>query len=277
MKKLLIASILFLLIMIPVRGELSVNIGGLYSGPFNIGNFSLTTNYTDTGNIVSFTETNRSDFTGSGGFGFNAGIAFFFNYKMGFGVNASFIKTGFDISNSFNWKWEWWDSTVGQIDPKTWLNKGSVSSIPISFNIIFRAVSSDKFKVNLFAGPTVFFTTVELSGNGGYADGPVLYSGSYYIDWYDIPLQLSVSETAIGGNGGLEIEYMLSESMNFYISAAYYFAGELDLNWKIKPGQYTGEFGSLIANISNEDLLPGYTVPVKLSTFILGFGIKVYL
>ena len=76
---------------------------------------------------------------------------------------------------------------------------------------------------------------------------------------------------------GIELEYMFSESMNLYISANYYFAGELNLNWMVKTGQYTGEFGSLVANISNPDLLPGYTVPVKLSTFTVGIGIRVYL
>ncbi|MCK4888589.1 MAG: hypothetical protein KAS97_01580, partial [Candidatus Aminicenantes bacterium] len=165
----------------------------------------------------------------------------------------------------------------GNIDAKNWTNTGTVSCIPVSMNIIYRAVSTDKMKVNIFAGPTIFLTSIELDGNGGYADGPLLDGGFYYIDWYDLPLEVSTSESVIGGNGGIEIEYMFSESMNLYISATYYFAGELNLNWAVKPGQYTGEFGSLVATISNPDLLPGYTIPVKLSTFTLGFGIKVYL
>ncbi len=277
MKKIFIMVLLGLLIAIPARGELAVNLGGFYSGTFNIDDFTFNTHFTDSSDIVSFNETNRSFFTGSGGFGFNAGISFFFNYKMGLGVNASFMKTTFDIDNNFNWNWEWWDNDQGSIDPKNWMNTGTVSTIPISVNLIFRAVSTDKMKVNLFAGPTIFLANIELDGNGGYADGPLLFSGSYYIDWYDIPLEVSASESVFGGNGGIEIEYMLSESMNIYVSANYYFAGELDLNWLVKPGQYTGEFGSLVAPISNPDLLPGYSIPLKLSTFTLGFGIKVYL
>ncbi|MEN8221997.1 MAG: outer membrane beta-barrel protein [Acidobacteriota bacterium] len=277
MKKIFLIILLGLLVAIPARGELSVNLGGFYANPFTIDDFSLNSSFTDTDDIVSFNEINRSLFDNSGGFGFNAGIAFFFNYKMGLGVNASFMKTSFDINNSFNWNWEWWDNDQGSINAKSWMNKGTVSAIPISVNIIYRAVSTDKMKVNLFAGPTLFLANIELDGNGGYADGPLLYEGSYYIDWYDIPLEVSASESVFGGNGGIELEYMLSESMNIYVSATYYFAGELDLNWMVKTGQYTGEFGSLVATISNPDLLPGYSVPVKLSTFTLGFGIKVYL
>jgi len=277
MKKILIIISLVIFVITPVRGELAINIGGFYSGPFSIDSFTLNTFYTDQDDIVTFNETNRSFFDNSAGFGINAGIAFFFNYKMGIGVNASFMKTTFDINNSFNWNWEWWDGDRGSIDAKTWANSGTVSSIPISLNIIYRALSTDKMKINLFAGPTIFLTAVELDGNGGYADGPLLYEGSYYIDWYDIPLEVSTSESLIGGNGGIEIEYMFSESMNLYISATYYFAGELNLNWAVKSGQYTGEFGSLVATISNQDLLPGYTIPIKLSTYTIGFGIKVYL
>ncbi len=277
MKKIFIIVLFGVLVVIPARGEMAVNVGGFYSGPFSISDFSLNTFFTDSEDIVSFNETNRSIFSSSAGFGFNAGISFFFNYKMGLGVNASFMKTTFDITNSFNWNWEWWDSDQGSINAKNWMNTGSVTSIPISVNLIFRAVSTENFKVNFFAGPTLFLTKVELDGNGGYADGPLLYNGSYYIDWYDIPLEVNASESVFGGNGGIEIEYMFSESMNIYFSANYYFAGELDLNWMVKPGQYTGEFGSLVATISNPDLLPGYSIPVKLSTFTLGFGIKVYL
>lgn len=277
MKKMLLMITLLLFVIIPVRGELTVNIGGFYLNPFSIDDFFLNTQYTDSSDIVSFDETNMSIFNNSSGFGFNAGISFFFNYKMGIGINASFMKTSFDINNSFNWNWEWWDGDQGSIAAKNWINTGSVSSTPISFNIIYRVISTDKIKLNVFAGPTIFMTSVELDGNGGYADGPLLHDGSYYIDWYDIPLELDASESVIGGNGGVEIEYMFSESMNFYIAATYYFAGELNLNWAVKPGQYTGEFGSLVANITNPDLLPGYSIPVKLSTFTIGFGIKVNL
>ena len=277
MKKIILVISMVLIVIIPVRGELAVNIGGIYSGPFKIDDFTLNTYFTDPSDIISFNETNRSIFSDSSGLGFNAGIAFFFNYKMGIGVNASFLKTSFDINNSFNWNWEWWDSDQGSIDAKTWTNRGSVSAIPVSVTLIFRAISKDKIKVNLFAGPTIFLTTVELDGNGGYADGPLLYKGSYYIDWYDIPLELSTTESVFGGNAGIELEYMLSDSMNLYISAAYYFAGELNLDWQVKTGQYTGEFGYLVGTITNPDLLPGYTIPVKLSTFTLGAGIKIYL
>lgn len=266
-----------MVLMIPVKAGLAVNIGGLYSGPFTIENFTLNTYYTSPSDIISFDETNRSVFNGSGGFGFNAGISVFFNYKLGVGISASFLKTSFDVLNSFNWSWEWWDGDSFSITPKAWTNKGTVSSIPVSFNIIFRAISNEKFKINIFAGPTIYLTSIELDGNGGYADGPLLYDEKYYIDWYDVPMTISSSETVFGGNGGIELEYMLSESMNVYVKANYYYAGDLSPQWEVKGGQYTGEFGNLVANISNPDLLPGYTIPLNLSTFTVGFGIKIYL
>ena len=255
MKKIIILITLVFLVIIPVRGELAINIGGFYSGPFSIDSFTFNTFYTDMDDVVTFDETNRAFYDNSAGFGFNAGIAFFFNYKMGLGVNASFMKTTFDINNSFDWNWEWWDGDMGNIDPKYWMNTGTISTTPVSINLIYRAISTDSMKVNIFAGPTIFLTSVELDGNGGYADGPLLYDGSYYIDWYDVPLEVSASESVIGGNGGIEIEYMFSESMNLYLSATYYFAGELNLEWAVKPGQYTGEFGSLVGTISNPDIL----------------------
>jgi len=277
MRKFFFIILIGMLITLPAAAQLAVNIGGFYSGPFAIDDFALNTRFTDGNQIVSFNETNRAAYDNSSGFGFNAGIAYFFNYKMGLGINAAFMKTEIDIMNSFNWNWEWWDGATGSINAKNCNNTGSITVTPVSINLIYRAVSNDRIKVNLFAGPTLFLAKVDLDGNGGYADGPLLFEGIYYIDWYDVPLEVSQSESVFGGNGGIELEYMFSESMNLYISANYYFAGSLDLNWLVKPGQYTGEFGSLVANISNPDLLPGYTVPVKLSTFTIGIGIRVYL
>ena len=101
MKKILLMITLLMLVIIPVRGELTVNIGGFYLNPFIIDDFSLNTHYTDSSDIVSFDETNRSIFNNNSGFGFNAGISFFFNYKMGIGINASFMKTSFDDDLTF--------------------------------------------------------------------------------------------------------------------------------------------------------------------------------
>ncbi len=277
MKKLLTIASLVLVVILPLKGELAVNIGGFYSGAFKIDSFSLNTYFKDSKNIVSFDETNVSAFNTKSNFGFNAGVSYFFNYKIGIGLNASFIKTSVDVRNSFDWSWKWWDGEKADIKTKYWKDNGTITTIPVSINLIFRVVSTDKVKVNLFAGPTLFLNSVKLDGNGGYADGPILHDKDYIVDWYDIPLKVSSSTTMFGGNGGFEIEYMLSETMNIFLSATYYYANKLTLNWKVKTGQYTSESGLLIANISNSDLLPDYNIPINISTYSIGFGIKLYL
>ncbi|MEN8153461.1 MAG: hypothetical protein ABFR75_05510 [Acidobacteriota bacterium] len=275
MKKLLIISVLAALLILPANGEIAVKIGGLFSGAFNIDDFTYSTNYED--DVVSFSEQNSSLFSGKGGIGLNAGISFFFNYHMGVGLNISILKSTFDISNSFNWNFSWWNGNTGDINPKTWQNEGTISSIPVSLNLIYRVVSKEKLKANVFFGPTLYMATLDLDGNGGYADGPLLSDGFYYVDWYDIPLTLTGSHTVLGGNGGFEVEYLFSDNMAVYFGATYYFAGKIKEYWKVKTGKYTGEFGSLVGTISNEDLLDGYIPAINLSSLTFGAGIKVFL
>lgn len=277
MKKILFPIIIFCLVLIPLKGEIALNLGAVYSGAFSIDNYTYSTSWSDNGGIVSFLERNSSTFSGKGGVGFNAGLSFFFNYKIGIGLTVSSLKTKFNILNSFNWHFQWWNGTSVDITPKNWSSEGSVSVLPVSVNLIFRLISKENLKLNLFVGPTVFFTSPNLTGNGGYADGPYEFNGTYYIDWYDLPLDYKSSKTLFGGNGGIELEYFFSESMAVYLSGAYYFAGNSSDIWTVKTGQYTGEFGNLVGTISKGDILPGYNVNVKVSTFTLGIGIKVYL
>lgn len=276
MKKLFVILILAVVFILPLKGEVAVNIGGLFTGAFKIDSFTFPTNWTDEDNIVTFSEQNSSVFSGKGSLGFNAGISFFLNYHMGVGLNISILKSDFDINNNYNWNYTWWNANTGQ-DTKSWQNEGSISSIPISLNLIYRLVSQEKLKANVFFGPTLYLTTLDLNGNGGYAGGPLLSDGYYYVDWYDVPITLTGSQTVLGGNGGIEVEYFLSDNMAVYFGATYYFAGKIEENWKVKTGQYTGEFGNLVWTIDNEELLDGYIQTINISSFTFGAGIKVYL
>jgi len=277
MRKIIFASIIFCLVLLPLKGEIALNIGAVYSGAFSMDNVNYQTTWSDNSGIVSFTETNNSNFVGTGGAGFNAGLSFFFNYKMGVGISIATLKTNYKISNSFNWHFQWWNGTAADIKPKEWKSEGDVNVLPVNINVIFRAVSKEKLKLNVFFGPTIFFASPKLTGNGGYADGPIEYEGIYYIDWYDLPMEFKSSKTLFGGNGGVELEYFFNESMALYLNASYYFGGNIEDNWKVKPGKYTGEFGSIVGTISSEDTLAGYNIKIGISTFTFGVGVKVYL
>ncbi len=277
MKKTILIVMVLCLVVLPANGEIALKLGGLFSGPFSIDNSVYSPVWSDDAGIVSFLERNNSSFTTKGGIGFNAGLSFFMNYKMGFGVTVATLKTKANISNVYNWNFTWWNGASFDIDPKTWNSESDINALPVSFNIIFRLVSKENMKVNLFLGPTLFFVSPDLTGNGGYADGPVEFENNYYVDWYDVPLEIKGAKTLFGGNGGFEFEYFFSESMALFFNGGYYFGGSLEDNWKVKTGKYTGEFGNLVGTINSPDILEGYKVKIKISTYFFGFGIKVYL
>ena len=142
MRKIIFASIIFCLVLLPLKGEIALNLGAVYSGAFSIDNINYRTTWSDNSGIVSFTETNNSNFTGTGGAGFNAGLSFFFNYKMGVGISIATLKTNYKILNSFNWHFQWWNGTAADIQPKEWESEGDLNVLPVNVNVIFRAVSN---------------------------------------------------------------------------------------------------------------------------------------
>ena len=274
MKKSLFVLIIFILSLLPLRGELVVTVGGAFSGPFKMDNINFSTTWNQPDGYVSFLEENISLFDGKGGIGFNAGIASFFNYNIGVGVNISYFKTNFDIANSFYWEWLWYDDT-GSSREKDWTTTGSVSIIPISLNLIYRIVSRENLRVNLSGGPTVYLCSVKLNGHYGYADF-LETSTEYLVDYFDVDMYNSINKTVFGGNISIDMEYFISEGMSFFIGGTYYISGKITDTWFQKAGQLTGVLGQLTRPF-DEGPIDGYTYSVKISVFAAKAGIKVYL
>jgi len=279
MKKLaILIVIVMLLFTFNLKSEIVVKVGGLYSGTFNVDNLNFTTNWTEPDyNAVTFNETNKTLFSGSSGFGFEAGLAFFFNYNIGLSIDVSMMKTTYDISNKYDFSWVWYDSSNGS-DTKDWNNNtGSLTVTPINIDFLYRMMMGDNIKVTFGAGATVFLAKLDLNGNFG--DARFYYDtsdGYYYIDWFDVNMFNSVSKTVFGGNAMFDFEYMISESMAIYFGAKYYFGGSVSENWFEKEGHYAGEFGYLVVDLKDTEI-DGYAPSFSLSTFSLSAGIKVYL
>ncbi len=271
-------AIITLLFTLNLKSEIVVKVGGAYSGAFNVDNLSLKTTWQEPDyNAVTFNETNISSFSGSSGFGFEAGVAFFFNYNIGLSIDVSMMKTTYDISNKYNLSWVWYDGTNGS-DTKDWNNNtGSLTVVPINIDFLYRMVMGDNIKVTFGAGGTLFLAKLDLNGNFG--DARFYYDPSdhyFYIDWFDINMFNSVSKTAFGGNAMFEFEYSISESMAIYFGAKYYFGGSVTENWFEKEGVYTGEYGILVIDVDDTEI-NSYAPSFSLSTFSLSAGIKVYL
>ncbi len=268
--------IMIILFTLNLKSEIVVKVGGMYSGVFNVDNCKQESNWQQSG-IVSVKEINSSSFSGSNGFGFETGLAFFFNYSIGISIDVSMMKTTYDISNNYNITGAW-DNGTNENHTKDWNNTGSLTVIPINMDFLYRMMMGDNIKVTFGVGGTVFLAKLDLNGNFGKAW--LYYFASYdiyLIDWFDINMFDSVSKSSFGGNVMFEFEYSISESMAIYFGAKYYFGGGISENWFKKEGKYSGEILSMNEEINRDTKIPDYTPLFSLSTFSLSAGIKVYL
>ena len=274
MKKLLLILIIITFTILPLKGEMVVTLGASYSGPFKIDPIDFRTTWDQPDGIVSFTERNTSLFDGKGGIGFTAGIANFSSYNFGIGVFVSYLKTDFDITNTFDWSWTWYTGT-GNSQQNDWATSGTVNAIPLSLNVIYRIMSSNNLRINLSAGPTVYLCSIKLNGHYGFADF-LETETQYLVDYFDIDMFTELNKTVFGGNVSIDFEYFISEGMSLFVGGTYYISGKITDQWVTKQGTYTGLLGQLIRTF-DEEAIPGYKYSVNISIFTAKAGIRVYL
>lgn len=274
MKKVFIIMSLMLLAFL-LKGELIVSLGGGYTGAIGLDDYNIPLTSTHFNNNLTIVKTNVGTFVSSGGFSVNASIAASLSYNVAIGISGGYYKSNVDVTNSFNTRMTWWDNTLAN-GSKEWTNSGTISIIPISFNFIYRLSVGENIKINFSAGPTLYLTSVDLSGNIGDT-GTLATSNYWYSDWYDLDTLNSFSKTSFGGKVSVDLEYSISESMAIYAGGTYYIAGAITSNWEIVESKYTGEWGNLVRTINEDNKQLNITSDINISTFSIEGGIKVYL
>jgi tetratricopeptide (TPR) repeat protein len=253
-------------------------------GAFNPGamNYNWTGNSTsyvslsDRNTITSEMVTEKED-QAKIGWGFSGGLMILFSPSFGISASiSSFFKQEFNIESDYTFLWTWSDGR-GSSDSEYFTDSGTMSAVPISFNLVAILKTSGSGSLNLYAGPTLFLTNVDLNTHIGYG-GVALMSDNYYrVDWFPFEYQIKKSESIFGGNVGADFEFKTRKTASFYMGFQYFFAPAKEFDWDLIVRRYDGEFGNLsIPDPSQLNNMPDYKSKIKLSTFKINFGIKFY-
>ena len=148
MKKIFITLVLIVFATFLLHSEIVFHVSGGYNLGFNFSDFGFQDSFdykSSTGRtIVIYEEDHSTTMTGGSTFGFNGGITFYFTYSLGLGVEAGYYNAGYDIDQSFTWKYTWGNATtapgVSNTQSKNWTgNEGNLTVIPLSLSLCLSA------------------------------------------------------------------------------------------------------------------------------------------
>lgn len=254
-------------------------IGAFKTDPMNYnwtGNSSSVVSLSDRTNITSELVTDSED-QAKLGYGFSGGLMIFFSPSFGVSASiSSFFKQEFNIESDYTFSWTWWNGD-SYSDREYFTDSGSMSAVPISLNLVAIVKTSGAGSLNLYAGPTLFLTKIDFNTHIGYSGVGLKSDNYYYVEWFPFEYQIKKSESVLGGNFGADFEFKTRKTASFYIGFQYFFAPAKELDWDLILRRYDGEFGNFyISDPSQLDNMPDYKSKIKLSTFKLNFGIKLY-
>ena len=223
-------------------------------------------------------------------FGGEFGLGYFFSDKLGIGLSANYFPSRtIDITSSYVFTWKFNSSSSLQTDSNTWSSSGTMSSMPISLNLLFRLALSAKSFLILQAGPSLFLTNTSMTAKTGYGVAqqssfiiyPYIYTTTY-VDWYPLNIANNLKKTIVGFNAGVQFEQKISPSIGLLLSGRYYSAPAQSTNWVLVPDTYyTGHLGNLSRSIasdkSNLPEMPTITTTLNFSFLSISAGICVHL
>jgi hypothetical protein len=223
---------------------------------------------------------------------FGGGINYFFTPNFGLGINVGYMKSTLTTTSAFDFSWTW-SSLVGggtysQTADWTSPTTDSLTSIPISLNLVGRFGTGGPIEGFVEAGPTIYFNEAIINTGIGYGVSAV-YGDTQYVDAVELPLSgydLTSGKSTwmgIGANVGGGITFMFSPSIGLSLEARYFFCPEREFDWSIGTGSYNGMFFGDLTNqqITSDDVqyIKGNnlltTIKINPSFFQLQAGLKI--
>ena len=197
-------------------------------------------------------------------FGLGGALHFFFNKNLGiqlrFDMNSKSVISG---SSAYDFSWEWIDGPTGNKNT-SWEISGDYLNMGLGGNFIFRLPVTGIFIPFLSGGINYYIGKLNVNTPVGYG---LTWEDetTYYIDYFSIPADISVSSNALGFNAGGGLNIMFSKTFGLNIDARYFFHGETKETWHIEPGKYAAtSFSGVSLNLSPtgaetfQDLLPPF-------------------
>jgi hypothetical protein len=252
-----------------------------------------TTAYSDTyssyfGYFDPINESTTIDLKSKNGIFFGGSLSYFFSSNIGLQLSVGYLNS--DVPNTSTVDYSRHDTLNGQTysDSFSWTGTGTLSTIPISLNLVAR-FGSDRLSAYVSGGPTLYLNSYEATSSFGYGiyDYSVtyIYPNLYYTDYIDM-LQVGLeipktSWTGFGGDLGAGVTFLLSPSIGLSLDARYYLCAAKELPWKFQLGDYNGVLNTLSGySFTQDDAdyvtgLTALTTKVNPSFFTLTAGLSI--
>jgi hypothetical protein len=211
------------------------------------------------------------------GYGFSGGLAYLFSPNFGISFNiSSLLKQKFYISNDYTFDWTWASSGYSYSRSKKFMDSGTISATPISINLLILRKLANSTILNIYAGPTLFLSKLDLTSHFGYGTASTKNDGYNWVDWYPFEYHIKENTSVLGANIGINLEIQTRTYSNAYIGFQYLVAPNKEFNWKLYEKKYDGELGNFYTTEFEGRNLPKYKSEINLSTLKFNMGVKYY-
>lgn len=209
--------------------------------------------------------------------GTSIGAGFIYLFSPSYGIMVSFSsikqKCKFHTDYTFYRKWP---SGNSYSDQGTMSENANASIKLINVDLLYSKNISNDLYFNLYAGPTVYFSNIDLYAGIGYG-GVWWHQGYLRSDWFPFKYNISESNTGIGGNIGGGLEYRIPP-FGVFVDFQYYLLLSSEYDWKLVSQQYDGVFGYFYVDNPESQLsyIPDYKMKLNLSTYKINVGFRFY-
>lgn len=190
-------------------------------------------------------------------FGFGGFVNYLFvkNIGLQFMLESSKFDVPVDASHSVDvsWSYYWGDSYSYSDSPSIKKNTGSLSVIPISFNIITKFHLGSNISGHVSGGLTYYQVDFKAESKGGCGVWYYKYKSSsdlwfLYGDSVLLPISIEDSYSGTGGNAGVGLSFQIHENLGILVDFRYYIAPKKEFTWETSAGNYdTVIFGDTLS------------------------------
>lgn len=180
--------------------------------------------------------------------------------------------------SSYDLAWAWNNGSGDGINV-LWPVNGEFNVIPIHLNLVFK-LRNFFITPYVSAGVTYFLGKFELNSARGYAI-TVTQDNVQKIDFLDLLMGMEKNIGSLGYNISGGFDFKIGPSVALTAGVSYLKAKDIELNWKVESGAYSGQ---LLAgqnyNLSEElaDFLSASLSPfvIKMTFFQITAGLKIH-
>jgi hypothetical protein len=196
------------------------------------------------------------------------------------------INSNVKISGTSDYilSWKWTGNSTVYTRDNQWDVTGSISSMVVSGNFIFKPSVSEMFAPVISGGFSYFTGNLKVDSKIGYGFTWLVQVGedlyTRYIDYWSLPALINKPTNGVGFNFGGGVDILFSQNIGLNIDVRYFYKSKVQIPWEITPGTYPSTIHSVNLSINEdgadeiEKILPKFELNQSFFKLSLGLVFK---